>query len=455
MRDLKCFKAYDIRGDFPGEIDAGLAFALGAGIAEKLGAANICLGHDARQSGRALCQALAAGLKASGAKAHSLGLCCTEEIYHAAATHPFDAGVMVTGSHNPAGQNGFKIVRAGAIPVSADSGLFELRDYVAQKLERDQQQAQGEAEAVNYRDEYADWLLEYSGLKRPAGLRRLKIAADAGNGCAGLLLEKLAPKLPFDFVVVRGEPDGTFPTGIPNPLLPENRGIAAQAVREHKADLGIAWDGDADRCFFYDETGAFVEGYYLVGLLAARMLELFPGSRVIHDTRVYWNTREMVLAAGGEPVMGKTGHAFMKEKMRSENAIYGGEMSAHHYFRDFAFCDSGMLPWLFAASMLASSDRPMSALVAGRMAAWPCSGEINRSLERPREIMDLIEKKYAPNAMRHDRVDGVNIEFPDWRFNLRMSNTEPLLRLNVESRGNHDLMLEKTEELLAIIDSAK
>ena len=427
MTDLSCFKAYDIRGKVPDPLSPELAFALGRAVAEHFAARRVVLGYDARLSGPVLHAALAAGLHQAGARVFSLGMCGTEEIYDAAARQDFDAGIMITGSHNPADENGFKLVLRGARPVS-----------------------EAPVTPVSFRQEYVRRILDYTGA---AAQKPLRIVADAGNGCAGLLLRELAPHLPHEFIFCQMEPDGTFPNGVPNPLLPEKRTATARAVREHKADLGIAWDGDFDRCFFYDNEGNFIEGYYLVGLLASELLPRFPGARIIYDTRVYWNTRELIQAGGGIPVMGKTGHAFMKERMRAEDAVYGGEMSAHHYFRDFAYCDSGMLPWMLVIAAMQRHGKPLAELVRERMDAWPCSGEINRRVADAPALMRKIRDHYAPAATYEDAIDGVNLEFGDWRFNLRMSNTEPLLRLNVESRADRALLEEKTAELLALIDA--
>ncbi|CAI3217082.1 phosphomannomutase [uncultured Desulfovibrio sp.] len=475
--DLACFKAYDIRGRVPEALNAPLARALGRAVAEILNARMVVLGRDARISGPLLRDALAAGLREAGAGVADLGLCGTEEIYYAAAHQPYDAGIMITGSHNPADENGFKIVRAGAVPVSGDSGLLALRDRVARLLAAAQNAHRPAAtqtaplapaqtppqtpaldaplDAVSYRPAYVRWLLDYSGATQPAARpgRPLKIVADAGNGCAGLVLRELAAALPCDFVCRQMEPDGTFPHGVPNPLLPERRAATAAAVHEAGADLGLAWDGDFDRCFFYDGEGNFIEGYYCVGLLAGELLRRFPGGKVVHDTRVYWNTREVVLAAGGTPVMGKTGHAFMKERLRAEDAVYGGEMSAHHYFRDFAYCDSGMLPWLLVLGLVQRTGRPLAELVAERMALYPCSGEINRRVADAPALMRRVRERYAAQAVHEDHTDGVNLEFPQWRFNLRRSNTEPLLRLNVETRGDRALLEDKTAELLRLMDA--
>jgi phosphomannomutase/phosphomannomutase/phosphoglucomutase len=457
-RLLSCFKAYDIRGRVPENLDEAVARALGRAFARYFAARDVVVGRDVRLSGPALSAALTRGLLAGGARVTNIGLCGTEEIYYAAARHGFDGGIMITGSHNPADENGFKLVRGGAVPVSADSGLKALESVVSSLLEAAPAQepnAPPPARPASFRKEYARWLAEYSRAARveDRGSRNLKILADAGNGCAGLILEELAPLLPFELVLRQTEPDGHFPNGVPNPLLPEKREGTAKAVRETGADMGIAFDGDFDRCFFYDHEGNFIEGYYCVGILAGELLRRCPGGRIIHDPRVYWNTREVVLAAGGTPVMGKTGHAFIKEKMRAENALYGGEMSAHHYFRDFAFCDSGMLPWLLVASLLARTGRTLAGLAAERMAAWPCSGEINRRVPDAGRLMRAIRDHYAAEAVYEDRLDGVNLEFTDWRFNLRMSNTEPILRLNVESRANRALLEDKTAELLEFINA--
>lgn len=457
---LSAFKAYDIRGRVPDVLNDALAFALGRALVDVLGARQVVVGRDARLSGPSLRDALVEGLRGGGAAVTDIGLCGTEEIYYAAANRPFDAGVMITGSHNPKEENGFKLVRGGGIPVSGDSGLFAIRDRVGKVL------AEGAAASVpgttlppfredSYREDHVRWLLAYSGADKLAaipGRKPLGIVADAGNGCAGLVVHELARVLPFDFTCLHMEPDGAFPNGVPNPLLPERRAATSTAVRKARADMGIAWDGDFDRCFFYDADGNFIEGYYCIGLLALELLRHAPGSRIVHDTRVYWNTQDVVHRAGGQPIMGKTGHAFMKERMRAENALYGGEMSAHHYFRDFAYCDSGMLPWLLVAALLHRTGRPLGDLVAERMAAYPCSGEINRRVQDAPTLMRTVREHYAPHALHIDDVDGVNLEFAHWRFNLRMSNTEPLLRLNVETRGDRALLEDKTAELLTLLE---
>lgn len=382
-------------------------------------------------------------------------MCCTEEIYFAAQKYPFDLGIMITASHNPADENGFKIVRANAIPVSGESGLRNVEKRVMKLLV--------DGFEINYppgacrlateaRKNYTAWLIERAGIDT-SKKSSLKILADCGNGCAALLLREMRHSFPFELEIINGEPDGNFPNGLPNPLLPEKREATAREVVKRKADLGIAFDGDADRCFFYDHTGRFIEGYYLVGLLAAQLLASHPGEKIVHDPRLYWNTAELVGQAGGVPVRAKTGHAFIKERMRKENALYGGEMSGHHYFREFAFCDSGMLPWLLVASLLMESGQTLAELVDKRMELYPCSGEINRQLKDSAAAIEKLREKYKQEALLEEDIDGLNMEFADWRFSIRNSHTEPLVRLNVESRANTDLMERKKRDILDILDS--
>lgn len=447
--DLSCFKAYDIRGRVPDPLNADLAQAVGRAFAEEFAARNVVVGHDARLSGPELRDGLVEGLREAGADVTDLGLCGTEEIYYAAFAENFDGGIMITGSHNPADENGMKMVRRGAIPVSGDSGLRALRDRVAARAAAPAK-IRGAYREASFREQYVRHLLGH--VDREA-LRPLRIHADPGNGCAGPVLEALAPHLPFRFSRANMEPDGTFPHGVPNPLLPEKRAATARAVCEAGADFGIAWDGDFDRCFLYNDAGEFIEGYYIVGLLAESLLRRHPGAKIIHDPRLTWNTRDIVARCGGVAVESKTGHAFIKERMRAEDAVYGGEMSAHHYFRDFAYCDSGMIPWLLTAELISRSGRSLTDLVGERMRLFPCSGEINRRVADAGRILDRVRAAWAGTALREDHTDGLSLEFSDWRFNLRSSNTEPLLRLNVESRGDRARMEDATAALLAFIDA--
>ncbi len=450
-----CFKAYDIRGRVRDLMKDNLPYLLGRALALGEKPRSVVMGRDVRPSGPLIQNALAAGLREYGVKVLDAGLCTTEEIYFAAAEADVDLGIMITGSHNPADENGCKIVRKGAIPISSDSGLRALEKRVLEETGkiRGPQASTHDMQPFSLRDEYIRALLSFldpAEKARGLGRQRRKILIDAGNGSAGPVLKKLLPHLPWDIIPLDSEPDGSFPNGVPNPLLPEKRGKTAEAVRKNGCDIGIAFDGDADRCFFYDGDGTFIESYYLIGVLAGELLLRHPGATILHDTRVYWNTVETVLAAGGVPCMTRTGHAFMKERMRAENALYGGEMSAHHYFRDFSFCDSGMIPWLLLLSMLDRSGKSLGEYVDERIRAYPCSGEINSVSENTEEVLAALRAAYGKKALRTDTIDGLNMEFETWRFNVRRSNTEPLLRLNLESRGDRALLNEKKEELLTL-----
>lgn len=440
---LPAFKAYDIRGRVPDELNEDLARRIGVALAGQLESGPVVVGHDVRLASQGLQDALSAGLRASGREVIDIGLCGTEEVYFQTDHLQAAGGVMVTASHNPMDYNGMKLVRENARPISSDTGLFAIRDTVA----ADTAPAGTPTAAQHSRPDksaYIAHLLSYIDI---GSLKPLKLVVNAGNGGAGAIVDLLAPHLPFEFVRVFHEPDGHFPNGIPNPLLPENREATAKAVKQHGADFGIAWDGDFDRCFFFDENGRFIEGYYLVGLLAQAILAKQPGGKVVHDPRLTWNTIEMVEDAGGVPVLCKSGHAFIKEKMRSENAVYGGEMSAHHYFREFAYADSGMIPWLLIAELVSQSGRSLADLVEARMQKFPCSGEINFKVADAKAAVARVMQHYAAQSPALDDTDGVSAEFAQWRFNLRSSNTEPLLRLNVETRGDAALLEQRTQEI--------
>jgi phosphomannomutase len=451
---LRCFTAYDVRGRIPEDFDAQIALRIALAFARHCRVSKMVIGRDMRLTSPELAKTIIAGLLDQGIDVVNIGLCGTEEVYHAVFSGEaagIEGGIMITASHNPAEYNGMKIVERGARPVSCDSGLEEIARMAAdegwlRELRAQTHARPGVCTQVADKQAYIKHLLATVDC---TVMRPLKLVVNAGNGCAGPIVDLLAPHLPFTFIRMQHEPDGRFPNGVPNPLLPEKREATAQAVREHGADLGIAWDGDFDRCFLYDENGRFIEGYYIVGLLATALLQQQPGATILHDPRLIWNTREMVLAAGGTPAMTRTGHAFIKANMRALDAVYGGEMSAHHYFRDFGYCDSGMLPWLLVCRLMSLSGQPLSRLCDERMAAYPVSGEINSKVADPDAVIARIERRYADGA--RDFTDGVSIEYPDYRFNLRKSNTEPVLRLNVETRGNEHLLRDKTEELLQLI----
>lgn len=441
------FKAYDIRGLIPDELNMETAEAIGKAYATYLSPRKVVVGHDIRLSSPGICGALSDGLRSQGVDVARLGVCGTEEVYFATDHYGFDGGIVVTASHNPKDYNGMKLVRDGSRPISGDSGLLEIRDLVAQNS-FDNVASPGNLSELDHHAAYIAKLLSYVDV---AGLKPLTIVVNPGNGCAGDVIDRLAEFLPVNFVRVHFEADGNFPNGVPNPLLPENRAPTIDAIRASGADLGLAWDGDFDRCFFFDETGRFIEGYYIVGLLAQAFLQKNGGGTIVHDPRLTWNTIDVVDAWHGRAVMSKPGHAFIKERMREEDAIYGGEMSAHHYFRDFAYCDSGMVPWLLVIDLLSRDEKKFSELVDERMTMYPVSGEINRRIDDTDKVMASIEKTYAATALRVERVDGLSMEFDRWRFNVRSSNTEPVVRLNVESKADHDLMVEKTDELLALM----
>jgi phosphomannomutase/phosphomannomutase/phosphoglucomutase len=450
MSSLDSFKAYDIRGRIPDEINESLAYDIGRAYAAFVMPRRVAVGYDIRLSSPALAAALKQGLRDCGSDVLDIGLWGTEGAYFATFAGKLDGGIMVTASHNPPDYNGMKFVREEARPISADTGLLEMRALIESGRLPAKAARPGSERPLDIRGEYLAHLLGYIDI---AQLRALKVVVNAGNGGAGLIVDALEPHLPFEFIKVNHEPDGTFPHGVPNPMLEENRAATVEAVRASGADIGLAWDGDYDRCFFFDESGRFIEGYYLVGLLAETFLRQEPGARIVHDPRLTWNTLDIVRRAGGTAVLCKSGHAFIKQKMREADAVYGGEMSAHHYFRRFSYCDSGMIPWLQVAAVISERGEPLSALVGERMRLFPASGEINRHLESDaRSILARVRAHYTSAAGAIDLTDGLSMEFPEWRFNLRGSNTEPLVRLNVESRGSEPLMREKTAELLKLID---
>lgn len=446
------FKAYDIRGRVPEELNEETTYLIGRSFVELFNAKKVAVGYDVRLSSPPLVAALTEGLTEAGCDVVDIGLCGTEQIYFATFHLELDGGIMVTASHNPQDYNGMKLVRSGARPISGDSGLQELEERVVAGGFNSGDSLNvptGTCTQLDTMESYVRHLLSYVDI---SSLRPLKVVANAGNGCAGPVINALEPHLPFQLIKVHKNPDGTFPNGIPNPLLPENRENTTQMVRETGADVGIAWDGDFDRCFFFDEQGNFIEGYYIVGFLAQTFLHRYPGAKIIHDPRLTWNTIELVREAGGITVQSKTGHAFIKERMRLEDAVYGGEMSAHHYFRDFAYCDSGMIPWLLVLEIMCREGKSLSQLIGERIARYPASGEINRRVADPGEIMRRVEQQFAAGKAVIDRTDGLSVEYDTWRFNLRMSNTEPVLRLNVEARSDSALMRQKTRELLDFID---
>jgi phosphomannomutase/phosphomannomutase/phosphoglucomutase len=450
---LTSFKAYDVRGRIPDEINDTLAYQIGQAYAAFVRPRTVAVGRDIRHSSAQLLSALTRGLTDSGVDVADIGLCGTEGVYFATFAEALDGGIMVTASHNPPDYNGMKFVRDRSRPISADNGLMEMRALIEEGRLPSTPKRSGTCRSLDTSSKYLAHLMSYL---KGAKLKPLKVVVNAGNGGAGLIVDQLEDKLPIEFIKINHVPDGSFPNGVPNPMLEENRAPTTQAIRRSKADLGLAWDGDYDRCFFFDEEGGFIEGYYLVGLLAQGFLRRHHGARIVHDPRLTWNTIDIVQQCGGEPVLCKSGHAFIKQRMREVDAVYGGEMSAHHYFREFAYCDSGMIPWLLVLAAISESGKTMSELVGERQQLFPASGEINRSIDQKMgntpAILARIQQHYQARAKLIDFTDGLSMEFERWRFNLRGSNTEPLVRLNVESRGELALMQDKTAEILRLLD---
>jgi phosphomannomutase len=450
---LSSFKAYDVRGRIPDELNESLAYQIGQAYAAFVRPERVAVGRDIRHSSGELLASLVRGLTDSGVDVADIGLCGTEGVYFATFAEKLDGGIMVTASHNPPDYNGMKFVRERSRPISGDTGLQEMRRLIETATLPSKSKSPGKVSSLDTSGKYLEHLLGYvDGAK----LKRFKIVVNAGNGGAGLIIDQLEGKLPVEFIKINHEPDGSFPNGVPNPMLEENRASTIEAIQRTGADLGLAWDGDYDRCFFFDEHGGFIEGYYLVGLLAEYFLRRNRGARIVHDPRLTWNTIDIVQQCGGEPVLCKSGHAFIKQRMREVDAVYGGEMSAHHYFRDFAYCDSGMIPWLLVLAVMSESGKTLSQLVGERQKLFPASGEINRELSAQRgdtkSVLARTQEHYQARAKSIDFTDGLSMEFERWRFNLRGSNTEPLVRLNVESRGDYALMQDKTAELLRLLD---
>lgn len=437
---LPCFKAYDVRGIVPTELNPEIAYAIGRAYADETGAKTVCIGRDIRLSGPELADALARALNDAGVDVIDLGLVGTEMVYFATANYDYDGGIMITASHNPPEYNGMKMVRRESRPISGDTGLYDIERRTADaKWER------SGSGSRTQKDVYADFvkhLIPFGG----TNLKPLRVLANPGNGAAGLACDALAPFVPLQIERMQWEPDGNFPNGVPNPILEESRAAMEQKMQGGGYDFGVAWDGDYDRCFFLDEHGRFIEGYYIVGLIAQALLSEDKNQTIIYDPRLIWNTLEIVARLGGRAVVCKSGHAFIKEKMRAEDASYGGEMSAHHYFRGHWYCDSGMIPFLLVAKLVSESGQSLGELVGGMMERFPCSGEINSRVSNVAEVLDRLSEVYHDGDQ--DRLDGLSVTYPDWRFNLRGSNTEPVIRLNVESRGDEKLMRDKTEELL-------
>ena len=456
MTELTCFKAYDIRGQLGTELDEDIAYRIGRAYGEFLKPKNVVLGGDVRLTSESLKLALSEGIRDAGGDVIDIGMVGTEEVYFATSYLEADGGIEVTASHNPIDFNGMKPIREGSRPISSDTGLLDIKRLAeANDFPEVDESSRGGYSKLSILDPYLDHLFGYIDL---ASISPIKLVMNAGNGAAGHVVDALEARFkslnaPIEIIKINNEPDGTFPNGIPNPILHENRAPTVDAVLEHGADMGIAWDGDFDRCFLVDELGNFIEGYYIVGLLADAFLRKNAGAKVVYDPRLTWNTIDLVEKAGGTAIQSKTGHAFIKELMRSEDAVYGGEMSAHHYFRDFFYCDSGMIPWLLVMELMSNSGKPLSQLVQAMVEAYPSPGEINRTIADPRAAIETVRQYYESESILIDTTDGISMEFPEWRFNLRMSNTEPVIRLNLETKGDRELLAMRQTELLSLLES--
>jgi len=447
--ELVCFKAYDVRGKIPSELNETIAFQIGFAVAEYLQASAIAIGYDVRNSSPGIVESLTQGIIQGGAEVVNIGLCGTEEVYFATNFLGTDGGIMVTASHNPADYNGMKIVGLEAKPMSMNSGLQEIK-VLAEQSNIQTSNTGLPVKQKNIRSDYIKKILSFVDVEQ---LQPLKVVVNAGNGCAGPVIDSIEEFLPFEFIKLNHQPDGKFPNGIPNPLLKENRKITSDAVVKAGADLGIAWDGDFDRCFFFDENGQFIDNYYLIGMISKVLMHSQKGANIIHDPRLIWNTREEVQSYSGKPIQSKAGHSFIKEKMREHAAIYGAEMSGHHYFKDFYFSDSGMIPWLLVAEIMSQANQTLSELAAKRMQQYPISGEINVKVHQPEKLLEEIKNRYQNQSVSVDDIDGYSFDLGSWRFNLRMSNTEPLVRLNVETKGDKKLLNTKTDEILDLIET--
>ena len=455
MAALTCFKSYDIRGKLGQELNEGIAYDIAAAIADIRTPKTVVLGADSRLSSEALKAALTKGFIDHGVQVLDLGMCGTEEVYFATSHLEADLGIEVTASHNPIDYNGMKIVGPGSRPLDPATEMDALR-LRAEAGDFTKAPVQGTVQKVNPREDYAAKVMSFIDV---AKLRPLKILVNAGNGTAGPTFDVIKAQLaaagaPLQFIELDHNPDSSFPNGIPNPLLPENQPRTADAVRRHGADLGVAWDGDFDRCFFFDAEGQFIDGYYIVGLLAQQALSANPGATIIHDPRLIWDTRELIEHAGGTALQSRVGHAFIKAKMRESGAVYGGEMSAHHYFKDFMRCDSGMIPWLLIAELMSTTGQSLGDLVKARQVRYPTSGEQNFTIADPAGALALIEKELGPDAIEISHADGLSLDFGAWRLNLRSSGTEPLVRLNIETRGDAELVKTQLTRVKQMLLSA-
>ena len=454
MTELSCFKTYDIRGEVNVNINTKIVYRIGRALCQHFSAKSVVIGYDARETSPSFASAIANSVQDSGATVINIGLAGTEEMYWAVSKFGACTGIEITASHNPINYNGLKIVKSKSQPLHEEADLQAITK-LAEKAVFSSPSDRGKMidRSVEAREAYVDRVLSFIDIDK---LRPLKIVVNSGNGAAGPTFDAIAQKLleanaPLEFIRINHNPDHTFPNGVPNPILRKNHYATAKIVKEVGADLGVAFDGDFDRCFFFDENGIFVPGEYVVGLFAAIFLEKEPDATIVHDPRVIWNTQSIIKNKGGVAVQSKTGHAFIKQTMRTHKAIYGGEISAHHYFRDFAFCDSGMIPWLLIVELISKSGRLLGNWVKDQYVSFPSSGEINFRVKDANDSISRVLANYREDAVSLDNSDGLSLTFKDWRFNLRSSNTEPLVRLNIESRGNSSNLKAKVADIANIL----
>lgn len=454
INKLTCFKAYDIRSPIGPDLNEDIFYRIGRAVCEHLRAKNIVIGHDARATSPIFANILKNASLDSDVNVLDIGLAGTEEVYWAVKEFRASAGMMVTASHNPINYNGIKIVKYGSEPLDSKIDFQPIKKIT----ERNQFKSINQKGSLydfktSARQKYTEKIISFVDHR---SLKPLKIVVNSGNGAAGPSFDRIVKKLhtlgvQTNFVLVNHNPDSNFPKGVPNPLLKENQRETSFEIIKNKADFGVAFDGDFDRCFFFDETGSFVSGEQIVALIASIFISKEQGARVVHDGRVIWNISEKIKSNQGISIIAKVGHNFMKQAMRENEAIYGGEISAHHYFRDFAYCDSGMIPFLILWEILSKSKTTFSRLINNEKIKFLSSGEINFTVEDPDMCFNLIREYYLDLSNNYTEFDGLSFTFDKWRFNVRKSNTEPLIRLNIETKGSQDILLQKIEELSRII----
>jgi phosphomannomutase len=446
--DQKVFKAYDVRGIYPGELDEEGAYAIGRAYVEEFEPRRIAVGHDMRLSSPSITEAVVRGAAEAGADVVELGLVGTEMVYFAVGELGLDGGIAVTASHNPKEYTGMKIVRRGALPVGGDSGLLDIRARASDPGARHETGRTGTVTQQDIWPPFVERVLSFIDVK---AVKPLRVVIDAANGMAGVMLPPVLEHLPIDAVRCYFEPDGSFPNHEPNPLLPENREFIVRQVTEEQADLGVAFDGDADRCFFVDDTGEFVPGDFVTALLAESILEKEPGAKILYDVRASWAVPETIRRAGGEPLVNRVGHAFFKHRMREEGAVFGGEVSGHYYFRDFSQADSGVVPFLLMLELISKRGEKLSELLRPYRERYFITGELNTPVaDVPLKLQELKERFGPEGTVSH--LDGLSVDAAEWHMNVRPSNTEPLLRLNLEALSP-ELMERKRDEVLEVIRS--